>query len=146
MNISLMLNRMIKGPTETLNSWKEMKQDPNNIGSIMHDEAVAENPHVIKPGSEEILHTDSITKLMRGKNIDPDAALKEKLNLEKNAMLGPILKESEVIENGIAAGVSTGVSTGTPIAPMSPSKSKIVPKIENAYKMNKINKLKRKEL
>jgi len=140
MNLALMLNRMIKGPSETLKFWKEAKQDPNNIGQIIHDEAIAENPHIVKPGSEEILHTDSITRLMRG-NVNPDAALKEKLNLEKKAMLGPILKESEMIENGIVAGVTTGVSTGTPIAPISsPSKSKIAIKIENAYRLHKRKK------
>ena len=140
MNISLMLNRMIKGPSETLKFWKEAKQDPNDIGQVLHDEALAENPHIVKPGSEEILHTDSITRLMRG-NVNPDAALKEKLNLEKNAMLDPVLKESEMIENGIVAGATTGVSTGTPIAPISPpSKSKIAIKIENAYKLRKKKK------
>ena len=136
----LLQNKMIQPASSVLSSWKENKQDPNSqIGQTIHDEKLAENPNIFKPGSENIFHMNSLDKAMRG-NVDVDTALKEKINLEKNSMLHAVLSESDLIEN-----MSSG-ATGAPIAPVNQisytskssqtkrKKKKITDIIENAYR------------
>jgi len=138
----LLQNKLLK-PANIVNKfWKSNKEDPNKeISNTVHDDAIALNPQIYKPGTEEILHMNSIDKLMRG-NVTPDTALKQKIELKKKDMLNQILKESfEFSENGVVAGVSTGVSTGSPIAPI--SSTNLTYKIENAYKLKQLKRKKR---
>jgi len=120
-DLTLLLNKSISDPSKTIQSWNQSKSDPNNTGQLMHDEAVASDPHIIKPGSENILHTDSLTKMMRG-NVSQDAALQTKLNLEKNGMLSSVIKESYDISYDISHSnlhnIVENMGGAAPIAPM----------------------------
>jgi len=138
---TLLLNKSIKGPGETLKSWNETKTDPNKeISNIMHDEEIAKNSNVSKSRDYDILHQDSLTKMMQGK-VSADDALKRKLELEKSGMLKAVMNENEEINEMGGAFAGGGMATtGTPIAPMNstpyhkPKKKKTLSEtIEKAY-------------
>jgi len=137
---ALMLNQMLKSPSETLKQYKETKTSTGTeINKTIHDDTVSENKIAFKPGSEEIYHAPADVKMMRklsGKgNLGADDLLKQKLEMKKSGVYSQLLKEN------------TGMSIGAPIAPMnseSPSKNIV---IKNSYISNaakkKIQKIKR---
>jgi len=137
----LLQNKLLKPANIIEKFWKSDKHDPNEeIPNTLHDEAIASNPQIYKSGTEEILHMNSIDRLMRG-NVNPDTALKQRIELEKKDMLNQILKESiDFFENGIS-GATGGVSTGAPIAPI--ASTSLTYKIENAYKLKKAKRNKK---
>jgi len=126
-------NSQIKGPTEVIQIFNKYKKDPNKeIAEEKHNEAIASNKYIYKPGTEEILHKDALKKaLQNDQEITPDTAIKEKLKLKKEGIYREVLRES------------MSVTGGSPIAPIASTPLNV--KITSAYfnhknKKNKKNK------
>jgi len=111
----LMLNKMLQTPNEELSSKQKTGQSiGDQLGQTIHDEAIANNKDIFKPGSESIYHTDALSKSMRkmaGKqNMSADDLLKQKIALKKSGLYSQLLKE-----DGSGGSGSVG---SAPIAPM----------------------------
>jgi len=138
-NLALILNKQLKGPRETLNQMAQTGVDPNNgLGEEMHNDAVANNPKILK--DPDSLHADSLEKAMRPKAFNGDTLYKLRMNL-KSKGIDPsqlIRENSNELNEMNGAMISSGAGAG-PVASIGGLSSKIT----NVYNLSKKKKNKK---